>query len=107
MPSDPSLNRYFTEQVVGRPFAVSLGSSPKSPLKLRHGVLVDWASNRMRLTRKAARTLTARDTGALLAGEPVPIGTLRRLRWGLVAGAWLLWSVGLVAACVYLLEWNA
>lgn len=103
MSTEPELDRYFTEQVVGHPFVITLGenSAPRQPS--RHGLLVDWAHDRMRLTRRAARSLVARDPLSVLGGEPLALEALRPLRWKLVLAAWLLWSLLLVAACVYFL----
>jgi hypothetical protein len=106
MSTDPDLDRYFTEQVISRPFVVTMGPSAKPRQSSRHGLLVDWARNRMRLTRLAARTLVVRDTASVLIGEPLALGALQKLRWGLVLGAWLLWSVLLVALCLFLVEWR-
>ena len=103
MSTEPELDRYFTEQVIGRPFVITLGESSTPRQPSRHGLLVDWVRGRMRLTRRAARSLVTHDTLSVLEGEPLSLESLRPLRWKLVLAAWLLWSVLLVGACVYFL----
>jgi hypothetical protein len=99
---DPaSIDRYFTEQVVGRPLVVDMGPSDGTSTWPRRGVAVAWLGGAARLTALAGRSLWASDPADALAGQPVNLPGLRRWQYGALVAAGLAWSVALVALTLW------
>lgn len=98
-----SIDRYFTEQVVGRPFTVVMGPSAGLRQQPTRGVLVTWLGGRVELVGVALRSLWAESPADAVLGQPLSLPGLVRWRRGLLAAAWLLWSA-ILAAVVWSLH---
>lgn len=103
-PTDPaSVDRFFTEQVVGLARVVTLGPSDSLQRQPDHGVRVNALERSVHLHGVAAAVLWAAEPVRALAGAPLPLQDLlhaRRRVVGLgalaVAGAVsLAWGLGL------------
>lgn len=97
MQSPEAIDRYFTEQVVGRRFIVDMGSSADVRHWPRRGVLVDWLSGAAELTAIATRSAWADEPADAMLGQPVSLPGLVRWRWRVLAAAFGGWSALLAA----------
>ena len=95
MQSPEAIDRYFTEQIVGRPFTVDMGPSARVRQWPQRGVLVEWLGGAARLTAIATRTAWADDPVDALIGQPVSIPDLLRWRRRALAALLVAWSATL------------
>ena len=91
-----AIDRYFTEQIVGTPFSVTLGPSVGQHQQPSRGVLIDRLNMGVHAALLATRCAWAGEPDQVVVGQPVSLSGLRRWRRGLLIGAWLAWSVALV-----------
>ena len=88
-----AIDRYFTEQMIGRQLVIDMGASASVKTLSRHGVLVAWLSGQASLTDMALRSLVANDPAAAVAGRPLNVLRLTRRRRRLLLALALLWTV--------------
>jgi hypothetical protein len=99
-----SVDRYFTEQVVGRPFTVDMGPSAGKRSAPSRGVLVEWLSGRAELTGVAFGSLWADEPSDPLLGRPLNLPGLLRWRSGLSLLIGLAWTATVVGLTLW---WRA
>lgn len=98
MQDQQAIDRYFTEQVVGRPFNVTLGRSVGVQTQPARGVLIEALSGAATLSALATRSMWAGDPAEVVMGQPVSLPGLARWRRGLLVALVAGWSALLVAA---------
>lgn len=106
MPAIDPIDRYLTEQVVGPATLLVLGPSQGVREASDRALRLDWLDDRGRLLGGLARGLVTRDPATPLAGQPLSLAALPRLRRRLWLALWLGWS-GLLGAAVWALtRWS-
>lgn len=88
-----AIDRYFTEQMIGRQLVIDMGSSAGMRTLSRHGVQVEWLSGQVRLGDMALRSLLVADPAEAVAGRPFNLLRLKRWRRRALLALALLWTV--------------
>jgi hypothetical protein len=90
-----TIDRYFTEQVVGRHLVVDMGLSATARSQPMQGVMVEWASGKARVSGMAWRSLWTTDPVDAVMGQPLNLPQLARWKRRVLLLALLLWSAAL------------
>ncbi len=95
MNSSDAIDRYFTEHIVGAAEVVDLGPSDSAQPWPERGVWVSLVRGEARLLDMSLRSLWAKDPGLAIAGRPVVLSQLRRMRTAAGVAALFVWSLAL------------
>lgn len=102
---DP-LDRYLTEQVVGPATLLTLGPGQGVREVSDRALWLEGLGDRSRLLAGLARSLGQDHPAAALAGQPLDLVALPRLRRRLLAALWLGWSALLAGGVWALARWS-
>lgn len=100
MQAPDTIDRYFTEQVVGRRVVVDMGLSASARHQPRQGVLIEWASGKASMSSMAWRSVWATDPVEAVMGQPLNLSQLSRWKRRVLLLALLAWSL-LLTGTVY------
>lgn len=104
MQAPETIDRYFTEQVVGRHLVVDMGLSASARNQPRQGVMVDWVSGKARMSGVAWHSVWATDPVDAVMGQPLNLPLLSRWKRRVLLLALLVWSLLLGGAICW---WRA
>lgn len=90
-----TVDRYFTEQVVGRRLVVDMGLSATARSQPRQGVVVEWASGKASVSSMAWRSMLATDPAEAVMGRPLNLPQLVRWKRRVLLLALAGWSAAL------------
>jgi len=103
MTDDDTLDRYFTQKMVGEVLLVTMGPSGRRPAAPPHGVALNLPGGRAELIGLAARSLWTPEPLQALAGRPFSLPALLTARRGLRALGWTMLAVAVLVAWTALL----
>ena len=95
MKTPETIDRYFTEQVIGPTIVVALGPADSVRREPSRGVMLDMLGQRVELLGAAGLTLVSGEPWRALSGAPVTLPRLRSARRAVVVAALAAWSVAL------------
>lgn len=98
MNATQAIDRYFTEHIVGGTEVIDLGPTDAARTWPERGVWVSLVRHEARLLDMSLRSLFAKDPGLAIAGRPVVLKELRRMRNSATLALLFAWSVALYGA---------